>query len=673
MYYFHIIPAIFILIITLIITHASPAEGKITPGDPKAVEEVMSGKRKEAKVSWWGFNPEDATKAIQSAIDSGAEKLIFENMGAPWVTDKIQLASDQELFFEKGVIIIAKKGAFKGKGDSLFTASLKSNIILNGYDATLKMHKSDYAGEGYEKAEWRHVLSIRSSSNVRVYGLTLAESGGDGIYLGVAKSGVTNTDIHIKDVVCDSNYRQGISVISARNLLIENCILKNTSGTPPSAGIDFEPNRANEELVNCVMRNCVSENNDGDGYEFYIRNLNGESADLSIRLENCRSVGDRIPIRYVINNGPGDVAVKGSAEFINCSFENGRKGGVFIGDKPAKAGQVRFVKCVISNPALDNPAISPIIFNTRHGATEDIGGVDFVDCVIRDPIDRIPIDFKDWSGDLRITDIKGSLMVERDGVKKEYQITPELLKDWIPILSFKKIPKFSMSGIELQPVFPEADPDKFSDCFAKLRRDASCIIYAKESELVRLNIRYFQVGRYSGNSMTVNVFSASGGLIHEQDMPFKSESEIQFTAQEKGTYKVAFSTGHNAAQIVSSSHRLCMSSEDAPIHLFGTTGEFYFHVPGGIGEFGVKVFGDSSSEAVKATLIDASGNEIETKDNITQPHVFVVNRDDAKSGEVWKLKIEKPSAISFEDYYIQLLGIPPFISCSREALLMPVK
>ena len=49
MFYFHIILALAILAITLNATYISPAEGKPVPGDPKAVEEVMSGKKKEAK------------------------------------------------------------------------------------------------------------------------------------------------------------------------------------------------------------------------------------------------------------------------------------------------------------------------------------------------------------------------------------------------------------------------------------------------------------------------------------------------------------------------------------------------------------------------------------------------------------------------------------------------
>jgi len=52
-----------------------------------------------------------------------------------------------------------------------------------------------------------------------------------GLYFGSAQAGVTNNDVHIKDVVCDGNYSQGISMITAENLLIEDTVLKNTAGT----------------------------------------------------------------------------------------------------------------------------------------------------------------------------------------------------------------------------------------------------------------------------------------------------------------------------------------------------------------------------------------------------------------------------------------------------------
>jgi hypothetical protein len=113
----------------------------------------------------------------------------------------------------------------------------------------------------YQRAEWRHVLNFTSCTGVRVEGLTLADSGSDGIYLGVAQQGMPCSDVTIRNVSCVNNHRQGISVISTRNLLIEGCSLTGTSGTAPAAGIDFEPNDVTEELVNCVCCEPPPESN----------------------------------------------------------------------------------------------------------------------------------------------------------------------------------------------------------------------------------------------------------------------------------------------------------------------------------------------------------------------------------------------------------------------------
>ena len=251
--------AVLVLLPPLIVHPIAAAPA--TP-NPQAVAEVASGQRSEARVSWWGFYPEDATAVLQAAINSGARKLIVEDMGAPWIADKLTLASNQEIVFEKGVVVQAKRGAFRGGSDCLFSAASKTNITLISPGATLRMWKQDYDDKAqYQRAEWRHVLSFTSCSGVRVEGLTLADSGGDGIYLGVAQRGVPCSDVVIRNVSCANNYRQGISVISARNLLIEGCVFKGTSGTAPEAGIDFEPTEATEELVNCLMRNCISEGN----------------------------------------------------------------------------------------------------------------------------------------------------------------------------------------------------------------------------------------------------------------------------------------------------------------------------------------------------------------------------------------------------------------------------
>ncbi|MEA1950919.1 MAG: hypothetical protein U9N87_06010, partial [Planctomycetota bacterium] len=156
------------------------AADRILP-DAKKIAAVADGTITEAKASWWGFNPEDSTAALQTAIDSGVSKLIVNKMAGPWIVTPISLVSDQEIVFEKGVEVLAKRGAFKGGGDSLFRASNKENITLSGYDATWRMWRDDYDNPKlYKKAEWRMCLAIGGCTNVKILGLTLTESGGDG-------------------------------------------------------------------------------------------------------------------------------------------------------------------------------------------------------------------------------------------------------------------------------------------------------------------------------------------------------------------------------------------------------------------------------------------------------------------------------------------------------------
>src|SRR5262245_54200096 len=50
---------------------AAPAH---EPGDernPQAVREVLSGKRTEVNAAWWVLEEDDATEAVQAAIESG--------------------------------------------------------------------------------------------------------------------------------------------------------------------------------------------------------------------------------------------------------------------------------------------------------------------------------------------------------------------------------------------------------------------------------------------------------------------------------------------------------------------------------------------------------------------------------------------------------------------------
>ena len=103
------------------------------------IDRVAAGDVTVAKASWWGFDAEDSTEALQVAINSGASTLIVEDMGSPWIVTPIELVSDLEIVFEEGVEILAKRGEFKGRGDTLVTARDVENVTLRGHGATFRI------------------------------------------------------------------------------------------------------------------------------------------------------------------------------------------------------------------------------------------------------------------------------------------------------------------------------------------------------------------------------------------------------------------------------------------------------------------------------------------------------------------------------------------------------
>ncbi len=655
---------------TLLIAAALAATTGFAQEQAGLIAKVASGELKEAKASWWGFNSEDATDALQKAIRSGASRLVIENLGKPWIVRPIFLESNQTIIFEEGVIIEAKKGAFKGNSESLFSVILKENVVLRGHGATLRMHRADYDNPLlYKKAEWRHALSIRSSKNVEVHGLTLALSGGDGIYLGVSKQGVPDENIVIKDVICDRNYRQGISVIAARNLLIENTIMKDTAGTPPAAGIDFEPNAASEELVNCVMRNCLVENNDGCGYVFYLPNLNADSAPLSIRLENCVSRnGNRTDFEFITGNSEKE-AVGGRIDVVNCRFEGSRGAAISIGRKPAAGAAVRFENCVVENPASKAPALVPVVIEARPGCRRPVGGVDFGELTLIDPVERDFLGYVDWVGSSGPEEIRGTFRIRRGGTETVQQLSQEWLDKKFPARMFKKIEPMPLDGVIFEPAGIHAADLQTESLPYFLRKENSLALTAMAGDTVSLSLVHSQVGNYGGDKLEIVAVSPSGKKIAAGEVPFQTTAAVGFEAPESGLYRIPVNAGANKVGVGACSHPVAVSGEDGPIHFIGAAGDLFFLVPAGTKKFGALVYGEGKGEAIKAALFDPAGNQTHEKDNIILPEMFAPDAPPAAQDQVWRLRLSSPSSGTCEDNYVDLRGVPPFLSRNPGALL----
>ena len=227
-----------------------------------------------SKIAKAPFNERDATRALQAAVDSGAKKIWVPDMGKPWLINMIKLRSNREILLEKGVVIETKPGSGFYQGGHLFRGSKLENVTIKGYGATLKMRRDLFlGGKPYKRTEHRHAIVIYASKNVKFLGLTIKNTGGDGIMIGGLTRKSFCKGVMIKDVRISNAYRNAISVISAENLTIDNAVLINTNGTSPQEGIDFEPDFETQRIVNFAVRNCIIMNNKRLGICFPVSGL----------------------------------------------------------------------------------------------------------------------------------------------------------------------------------------------------------------------------------------------------------------------------------------------------------------------------------------------------------------------------------------------------------------
>lgn len=272
------------------------------------------------KASSFGYNEKDSTKCLQAALNSGASTVIIDRQAGDWIITPVKVRSNTEIILEKDVVVRARKNAFKSLGSCLFNILNVSNVTIRGEgNVRILMEKADYQNrELYKHSEWRHLFNIRDSRNVSISNLEAAASGGDGVYLARVQ------DVRLENLNCHDHHRQGISIIAARNLVVRNCSFDKTSGTGPSCGIDFEPNKPNEYFENILFEKCTFSGNNASGISFYLNHLVEKSAPLSVTFVDCVSSSNAV-MGVNFRGNPAE-RLKGRIEFKRCTIRKNAAG-----------------------------------------------------------------------------------------------------------------------------------------------------------------------------------------------------------------------------------------------------------------------------------------------------------------------------------------------------------
>lgn len=181
-------------------------------------------------------------------------------------------------------VIVVEDGfynvAANQNGETILSVPSNTEVIING---TIEMLPNEYTnyyivglkGENIRlhgngaivgdkhthkgtKGEWGMGVNLAKCKNVDIYDLTIRDCWGDCIYIGEESA-----DVRINNCTLEHGRRQGISITSAYNVIIENTLITNVGGTAPEYAIDIEPNK--NEIVDTVIINNVKSVNCNGG------------------------------------------------------------------------------------------------------------------------------------------------------------------------------------------------------------------------------------------------------------------------------------------------------------------------------------------------------------------------------------------------------------------------
>jgi Right handed beta helix region len=224
-----------------------------------AVMNNQKAAKDEVVDRWFGVSANGKTNdraALQKAIDSAVGKTLVITGPCRIDAAGLHLRSNSHLRFtpEASVKLLPH--------DSTIYEAIR---IWDVQHVLLENPNVDGSKElnAVKGGEWGMGISIAGSTDVTITSPRTINCWGDGIYISNSFTGGLpySSNVKVMNHYASGCRRQGVSIISGRNILFDRPVWENIAGTPPAAGLDIEPNEntdivENIRIINPTTRNC---------------------------------------------------------------------------------------------------------------------------------------------------------------------------------------------------------------------------------------------------------------------------------------------------------------------------------------------------------------------------------------------------------------------------------
>jgi hypothetical protein len=353
------------------VTHSNPAGKKMTAsrkliaGETESVNDVdvINVKSFGAR----GDGEHNDTAAIQAAINAagGKSKTVLIPPG------EYKIDAVQSLTLKSGITLqmtpdtILRVIPNSAARYALFTVNGVENVrILGGI--LIGDRKQHFGITG----EWGMGIRITGAKNILVQGTTCNEFWGDGLYIGETTAGKPSENIRLIEIKADRNRRQGLSLISGKNIEIADASFTNTNGTAPAAGMDIEPNNPRNVLENIIIRGLTTAGNQGAGIIISSGALAGTPYPVGISILNHRDEGSdrgmQISTKGII---PGEVLID------HPEWKNTRRNAIAIQGHDHRSFHIQINAAEITDVNQSRPGAAIDIYSFKDSSPNENGGI----------------------------------------------------------------------------------------------------------------------------------------------------------------------------------------------------------------------------------------------------------------------------------------------------------